>query len=358
MVQPEPKVAGQAPQPPTAKTGPPGKGTKEMSDMRDFIALQQQWQQQVSTMLTQLQPNGGVPLPPPPQPPAAVQASPEELEREENWWARQRLTTTAKLQEWRGKLAEAREWQRRANRAMENAHKHIAHFTKKLQAVESRVDYDEWQKLGKLEPIKWDFDSEAENEDGEADTEDMEDMSDSGEHLHQPVIGDAQPASPFQTPPPPPRKKRITVSNRYACLAKEEPDTAPFAANAVTAFQTAANAPQTQDGADAEARRVARLKTEGPKHKVADYLIQGAILHGATWEVLASDLKLGLEAATQAAAGITPANLGRLSPVSLHVAEAAYQEHVAAQTAPSAIPQTAQDQSSIIQTEMASAGIP
>ena len=242
---------------------------------------------------------------------------------------------------------------------MENAHNHIAHFEKKLKAVESRVDYEEWKKLGKLEPIKWDYDSDAENETGEVDAEDMEDISVAGEHLHLQVLGDAQatPASPFQTPPPPPRKKRITVINRYACLAKEEPDTAPFAANAVTAFQTAANAHQIQDGADAEALRVARLKTEGAKHNVAEYIIQGAIVHGATWDVLASDLKLGLEAATQAAAGITPANLDKLSPVSLHVAATAYQEHVAAQTASSAIPQTTQDQSSIIQSDMAIAGI-
>merc|ERR1711965_20774 len=115
-------------------------------------------------LLTQLQPDGGVHMPPPPPPPAAVQASPEERENEENRWAKRRLDITAKLQEWKGKLAEARERQRRANRAMDDARSHIAHWERKLKAVECRVDYDEWEKLGKLEPTNWDYDSDANSE--------------------------------------------------------------------------------------------------------------------------------------------------------------------------------------------------
>merc|ERR1711965_1133783 len=110
-------------------------------------------------LLTQLQPDGGVHMPPPPSPPAAVQASPEERENEENRWAKRRLDTTAKLQSWKGRLAEARERQRRANRAMDDVHNHIAHFERKLKAVESRVDDDEWAKVAHFEPTKWDDDS-------------------------------------------------------------------------------------------------------------------------------------------------------------------------------------------------------
>ena len=113
-----------------------------MNELRDFIALQQQWQQEVCTMLTQLQPNGGLPLPAPPPPPAAVQASPEELDDEENRWARRRLETASKLQSWKGEIAAAREQQRRANRAMEDVYNHIEHFERKLKAVENRVDDD------------------------------------------------------------------------------------------------------------------------------------------------------------------------------------------------------------------------
>ena len=252
------------PQPPTAKVSSPVKGAKEVSELRDFIALQQQWQQQVCTLLTQLQPNGGIPLPAPPPPPAAVQASPEELEDEENKWARRRLDTAAKLQTWKGRLAEARDRQRRANRAMDDVHNHIAHFERKLKAVESRVDDDEWAKVAHFEPTKWDDDSV------HGDPPDEDGMS---------VAGDS---TSFQD------LSQITPTTANTSVPFVQPTTNGFQSQMGSPFAQAEHAAQPSTdammaaAAEANARKQI-IHEEGAKEQIPYDILEAAANQGHHW---------------------------------------------------------------------------
>ena len=255
------------------------------------------------------------------------------------------------------KVQAARERERLAKRQHEVAKDHLEYHKAKLQATKVRSDI-QWDTL--IEGFKaadLSYDSKAGSEMG------VEDMSVAGENLDLQTFADPPAPSaslfptPFQTPPPPPRKERkISAGNRLACLAGNQPHGTPFAATDATPFQAAAVAPPPPDGADAEALRIARIKEEGAKHNVREYLLQSAISHGITWEVLATDLQLGHEAAIQAARGITP-NLNQLSPVSLHVADATYNEIVASQAASNVLSPTKKDPSSIAEEEMGAAGI-
>ena len=266
----EPKPEGQGPQPATAKAASPAKGAKEVGELRDFIAQQQQWQQQMCTLLSQLQPNGGVHMPPPPPPPAAVQASPEERENEENRWAKRRLDTTAKLLEWKGKLAEARERQRRANRAMDDVRSHIAHWERKLQAVECRVDYDAWEKLGKLEPTNWDYDSD---EDSEAAEDEMSTADQSTAFWSQ-----KQSSNPH-TPPAAP----IAISNKFQFLASEtafQQEASPFKESDTSA--------QVQDNLAMANAQMMHMKQQGAQHGIPEEVMEQSVTEGHAMELIVS----------------------------------------------------------------------
>ena len=94
---------------------------------------------------------------------------------------------------------------------------------------------------------------------------------------------------------------------------------------------------------DAEAARIAILKEKGAEHGVQDWIIQAAIHHGVPWLTVEADLKKGITAATQIAAGFTPEDQGQMSIMAQHATQITLRTMAAQQTATlQAIPDEAQ----------------
>ena len=139
-----------------------------------------------------------------PQPPAAPSSSPLEKDNEDFLWVRRQTEAHQKLRQWQQKLLDAREQQRKANRAIDNVQQHIQHFERKLRAAKDRVET--WGEQGKYEEIDWDHDSQADDVEGEEEMSTTEEGSTAFWHKDipqfqppsQPAPPTTLPATPFQ----------------------------------------------------------------------------------------------------------------------------------------------------------------
>ena len=153
---------------------------------------------------------------------------------------------------------------------MDDARSHIAHWGRTLKAVESRVDYDEWEKLGKLEPTNWDYDSDADSEAGE---DAMSTADQSTDFWSQKPVGD----SPTSLAVP------VALSNKYEVLASE----AAFQQNASPFKEGDTSAPGPDILAMANAQ-LTHMKKQGAQHGIPEELIEQSAKEGHAMELIVS----------------------------------------------------------------------